>query len=153
VSGFSRTSFAIEPMEIRPATHSDLERVEALLRHASLPLDGARDAFRVGFVAEEHDAIVGAVALEIYSDSALLRSLVVDQTAQGQGLGRQLTQAAIAEAQRRGVDAIYLLTTTADQYFPRFGFVTVDRQSMPSSIQGSIEFQSACPASAIAMRR
>ena len=140
-------------MEIRPATDSDLEQVEALLRDARLPLEDARDAFRVGFVAKEHKAIVGAVALEMYPDSALLRSLVVDQAAQGKGLGGRLTQAAIEEAQRRGVYAIYLLTTTAEQFFPRFGFVAVDRQSMPLSIQGSIEFQSACPASAIAMRR
>ena len=138
---------------IRRAEDADIERVEALLRDARLPLEGARDAFRVGFVAEEHDAIVGAVALEMYPDSALLRSLVVDRTAQGKGLGGRLTQAAIEEAQRRGVHAIYLLTTTAEQFFPRYGFVAVDRQSMPSSIQGSIEFQSACPASAIAMRR
>ena len=138
---------------IRRAEDADIERVEALLRDARLPLEGARDAFRVGFVADEHEAIVGAVALEMYPDSALLRSLVVHQTAQGKGLGGRLTQAAIEEAQRRGVDAIYLLTTTAEQFFPRYGFVAVDRQSMPSSIQGSIEFQSACPASAIAMRR
>ena len=138
---------------IRRAEDADVERIETLLSGASLPLEGARDAFRVGFVAEEHDAIVGAVALEMYPDSALLRSLVVDQTAQGKGLGGRLTQAAIEEAQRRGVHAIYLLTTTAEQFFPRFGFVAVDRQSMPPSIQGSIEFQSACPASAIAMRR
>jgi amino-acid N-acetyltransferase len=138
---------------IRRAEDADIERVEALLRDAHLPLEGARDAFRVGFVAEEHDAIVGAVALEMYPDNALLRSLVVDQTAQGKGLGGRLTQAAIEEAQRRGVHAIYLLTTTAEQFFPRFGFVAVNRQSMPPSIQGSIEFQSACPASAIAMRR
>ena len=138
---------------IRRAEDADLERVEALLRDARLPLDGARDAFRIGFIAEEQEAIVGAVALEMYPDSALLRSLVVDQTAQGKGLGGRLTQAAIEEAQRRGVQAIYLLTTTAEQFFPRFGFVAVDRQSMPPSIQGSIEFLSACPASAIAMRR
>jgi amino-acid N-acetyltransferase len=138
---------------IRRAEDADIERVEALLRDARLPIEGARDAFRVGFVAEEHDAIVGAVALEMYPDSALLRSLVVDQALQGNGLGGRLTQAAIKEAQRRGVHAIYLLTTTAEQFFPRFGFVAVDRQSMPPSIQGSIEFQSACPASAIAMRR
>jgi amino-acid N-acetyltransferase len=62
-------------------------------------------------------------------------------------------QAAIDEAHRRGATAIYLLTTTAEGFFPRFGFVAVDRGSMPSSIQGSIEFRSACPASAIAMRR
>ena len=138
---------------IRPADASDLERIEAMLRDAHLPLDGAREAFRVGFVAEDRQALVGAVALEMYPDSALLRSLVVDRAAQGQGLGGRLTQAAIDEARRRGVKAIYLLTTTAEHFFPRFGFVAVDRQSMPASIQGSIEFQSACPASAIAMRR
>ena len=138
---------------IRRAEASDLDRIEALLRDAHLPLDGARDAFRVGFVAEDGQTIVGAVAVEMYPDSALLRSLAVDQSAQGQGLGGLLTQAAIGEAQRRGVTAIYLLTTTAEHFFPRFGFVTVDRQSMPASIQGSIEFQSACPASATAMAR
>jgi amino-acid N-acetyltransferase len=138
---------------IRPAVSSDLERVEALLTDAHLPLDGAREAFRIGFVAEDRAAIVGAVALEMYPDSALLRSLVVDRSAQGQGLGGRLTQAAIDEAQRRGVQEVYLLTTTAEHFFPRFGFVAVDRQSMPASIQASIEFQSACPASAVAMRR
>jgi amino-acid N-acetyltransferase len=137
---------------IRRAAESDLERIEALLTGAHLPLDGARDAFRVGFVAEQREAIVGAVALEMYSDTALLRSLVVDPSVQGQGVGAGLTQAAIEEAHRRGVSAIYLLTTTAETFFPRFGFVAVDRQSMPASIQGSIEFQSACPASAIAMK-
>jgi arsenate reductase len=138
---------------IRAATPPDLARIEAMLKSADLPLDGVQDAFNVGFVAEDGEGIVGAVALEVYSDSALLRSLVVDGSAQGRGLGGRLTQAAIDEAQRRGVRAIYLLTTTADAFFPRFGFVAVDRQSLPASIQGSIEFQSACPASAIAMAR
>jgi amino-acid N-acetyltransferase len=138
---------------IRRAEPSDLERIETLLRGARLPLEGVCDAFRVGFVAEEHEAIVGAVALKMYPDSALLRSLVVERTAQGKGIGGRLTQAAIEEAQRHGASAIYLLTTTAEQFFPRFGFVAVDRQFMPASIQTSIEFQSACPASAIAMRR
>jgi amino-acid N-acetyltransferase len=138
---------------IRPAEASDIDRIEALLRDGHLPLDGARDAFRVGFVAEDGHAIVGAVALEMYPDSALLRSLVVDRSVQGKGLGARLTQAAIGEAQRRGVTSIYLLTTTAEAFFPRFGFVAVDRQSMPASIQGSVEFQSACPATAIAMAR
>ena len=71
----------------------------------------------------------------MYPDSALLRSLVVDEAAQGKGLGGRLTQAAIEEAQRRDVHAIYLLTTTAEQFFPRFGFVAVDRQSMSLSIR------------------
>src|SRR5688500_14941325 len=138
---------------IRRAAESDFDRIEALLTGAHLPLDGAREAFRVGFVAEDREAIVGAVALEMHPDSALLRSLVVDRTVQGQGVGGELTQAAIDEAQRRGVMSIYLRTASAEEFFPRFGFVAVDRQSMPPSIQGSIEFRSACPASAVAMRR
>jgi amino-acid N-acetyltransferase len=138
---------------IRRAAQSDFERIEALLRNAHLPVDGAREAFAVGFVAEERDAIVGAVALEVHPDTALLRSLVVDEAARGQGVGQRLTSAAIAEAHQRGLASIYLLTTTAEAFFPRFGFVVVDRQSVPASIQRSIEFQSACPASAIAMAR
>jgi amino-acid N-acetyltransferase len=138
---------------IRRASSTDLDRIETLLGDAHLPLDGARAAFDVGFVAEEGQTIIGAVALEMYPDGALLRSLVVDRAAQGHGVGGRLVQAAIDEAQRRGAHAIYLLTTTAEHFFPRFGFVAVDRGSMPASIQGSIEFQSACPASAIAMRR
>jgi amino-acid N-acetyltransferase len=138
---------------IRRAVSADLDRIETLLGDAHLPLDGARAAFDVGFVAENGQEIVGAVALEMYPDGALLRSLVVDRTAQGHGVGGRLVQAAIDEARRRGAHAIYLLTTTADHFFPRFGFVAVDRSSMPASIRGSIEFQSACPASAIAMRR
>jgi amino-acid N-acetyltransferase len=141
------------PPAIRPATAADFARVEALLTDAHLPLDGAREAFNIGFVAEDDRTIVGAVALELFPDSALLRSLVVDRSAQGRGLGGRLTQAAIDEAQRRGVRALYLLTTTADAFFPRFGFVAVDRQSMPVSIRGSVEFQSACPANAVAMAR
>ena len=138
-------------MTTRRAAHSDFERIESLLRHAHLPVDGAREAFEVGFVAEDGDAIVGAVALEVFPDTALLRSLVVDGAARGQGVGQRLTSAAIAEAHLRGLASIYLLTTTAETFFPRFGFVVVDRQSVPASIQSSIEFQSACPASAIAM--
>jgi amino-acid N-acetyltransferase len=137
--------------DIRRAAQSDVERIEALLTSAHLPVDGAREAFEVGFVAEDHEAIVGAVALEVYPETALLRSLVVDRAAQGRGVGQRLTAAAIEEASHRGLASIYLLTTTAESFFPRFGFVVVDRQSVPAAIQSSIEFQSACPASAIAM--
>ena len=141
--------------EIRRAAEADLERIETLLGDAQLPLEGAPRPIpcRLRAWRALARAIVGAVALEMYPDSALLRSLVVDPAAQGQGLGARLTRAAVEEASRRGVHAIYLLTTTAEHFFPRFGFVAVDRHSVPPSIQGSIEFQSACPASAIAMRR
>jgi N-acetylglutamate synthase-like GNAT family acetyltransferase len=48
--------------------------------------------------------------------------------------------------------AVYLLTTTAESYFPRFGFVTVPRAAVPEGVRTSIEFRSACPSTATAMR-
>ena len=54
-------------------------------------------------------------------------------------------------ARERGVSAIFLLTTTAEDFFPRFGFERVSRAAVPESVRASVEFQSACPASAVVM--
>jgi amino-acid N-acetyltransferase len=51
------------------------------------------------------------------------------------------------------VPAIYLLTTTAERYFPKFGFERIARTDVPATVQTSIEFTSACPASAAVMRK
>jgi ArsR family transcriptional regulator, arsenate/arsenite/antimonite-responsive transcriptional repressor len=68
-------------------------------------------------------------------------------------LGRELTEAAIRLAQDRQVPAIYLLTTTAADYFPRFGFERATRADVPAGVQQSVEFTSACPSTAIVMRK
>ena len=49
--------------------------------------------------------------------------------------------------------SIYLLTTTAERYFPKFGFEPVARADVPATVQTSIEFTSACPSSATVMRK
>jgi amino-acid N-acetyltransferase len=113
-----------------------------------LPLDGARDAFQTGFVAEVDGRIVGTAALELFDDAALLRSVAVDATRRGEGLGRRLVDTAVAEARTRQLSSIYLLTTTAASFFTRFGFALASRVEVPGALQQSIEFQSACPASA-----
>ena len=47
---------------------------------------------------------------------------------------------------------MYLLTTTAERYFARFGFVQIARDDVPGAVQQSVEFREACPASAVVMR-
>ena len=47
---------------------------------------------------------------------------------------------------------VYLLTTTAEQFFPKWGFVQIPRDDVPAGVQQSVEFQSACPSTAIVMR-
>jgi amino-acid N-acetyltransferase len=141
-----------EAQVIRPAHHDDRTRVEALLTAAGLPTDGVAEHFASFLVAEEGGTIVGAAGLELRGREALLRSVVVTHTKKGTGLGSRLTRAALDHARAQRARAVYLLTTTADAYFPRFGFTRVDREAVPDTLRSSREFQGACPASAIAMR-
>jgi amino-acid N-acetyltransferase len=52
-----------------------------------------------------------------------------------------------------GANTVFLLTTTAERFFPQFGFEQIDREQVPPSVRASVEFRSACPASAIVMRK
>ena len=134
------------------ASETDLPAILQLLRDSGLPIDGVAEHLNTAFVARDGTAIVGCAALEVYPEGALLRSVAVQSTARGHGLGRQVTDAAITLAQSLGTPAVYLLTTTAESYFPRFGFVRISRTQVPASVQQSIEFRSVCCASAVVMR-
>jgi N-acetylglutamate synthase-like GNAT family acetyltransferase len=141
---------------IRLATEADAADVEALLTSSRLPLDGVREALRHFAVADDHGRLVGVAGIEECGTSgrhALLRSVAVDPTWRNHGLGRALVERAIALAESRGVHALYLLTTTAERYFPTFGFVPTSREGIPDEVRATAEFQGACPASAIAMVR
>jgi len=138
---------------IERATSSDVDDVLRLLEQNHLPLDGLRAHLATTLVARDNDRIVGSAALELYSEGALLRSVAVAPHLQGQGLGHHLTNAAIDLAHDLRAPAIYLLTTTAESYFPKFGFERIARSDVPSSVQASVEFTSACPSSATVMRK
>jgi amino-acid N-acetyltransferase len=142
-----------EQVRIGRARPEDLHDVLALLDDARLPLDGLRDHFEAAFVARRGGAIVGCIALEIYPDGALLRSAAVAPAVRRQHVGAGLTAAALDLAAARGVSAVYLLTSTAEQYFPRFGFERIERAEVPPGVQTSVEFTSACPSSAAVMRK
>ena len=137
---------------IRAATAGDLPAVMALLEASRLPLAGVEGYVATTLVAQRSARIVGCAAVEIHGTAGLLRSVAVDETRRGEGLGHQLTQAALDLARSRGVRRVYLLTTTADAFFPRFGFRTLPRDEVDSAVRQSVEFTTACPASAVAMR-
>ncbi len=69
----------------------------------------------------------------------------------GQGLGKRLTQAALALARQHAVLQVYLLTETAQQFFPRFGFRPIARTEVSPALHQSIELTTACPVTAQAM--
>ena len=138
-------------IRIERATREDAGALLALMERADLPTDGLSDHLDAALVARDGDRVVGSAAIEVYSDGGLLRSVAVDADHRGAGLGERLTAAAIEDAERRELPALYLLTTTAERFFPRFGFEPISRDQVPASVQDSIEFRGACPASAIVM--
>ena len=138
---------------IRAARASDLPGIERLLTTSHLPLAGVADSLSGFVIAESEGTIVGTAALEICCDNALLRSVAVADEWRSRGLGRALVSRVIADAEARGLQALYLLTTTAEHYFPSFGFQQITRDRVPADVQGTEEFRSACPASAVVMCR
>jgi amino-acid N-acetyltransferase len=139
-------------MTIESMSAADRPAVRDLLRSHRLPLDGFDDPHVVALVARDGNAVVGSAAIEQYGSSGLLRSVAVSDSHRGQSLGKQLTQAAIALAESRGLTSLYLLTETASAFFPKFGFVPVSRADIPSEVRTSVEFTTACPASAQAFQ-
>src|SRR5688500_16821300 len=138
---------------VRSAAPADLPAVERLLTDSGLPLDGVPEALGTFVVAEAGSDLVGVAGLEICCNDALLRSVAVRPEWRSHGVGRALVTRAIADAEARGLRALYLLTTTAERYFPSFGFRTIARDDVPADVRATAEFTSACPASATVMCR
>jgi amino-acid N-acetyltransferase len=134
------------------ARTDDLPAILKLLEQSGLPCDGLAEHFGLALVAREGDRVVGSAAVERYGDAGLLRSVAVDPAHRGQGLGARLVGAALEHARQHGLQSVYLLTTTAPDYFPRFGFRPIARDDVAPAVQESVEFTSACPASALVMR-
>jgi amino-acid N-acetyltransferase len=147
------TMRARQTVSLRPAIDGDLPGVERLLKASSLPLAGVAENLESFVVAESGGELVGVAGLEVCCNNALLRSTAVDPAWRGHGVGRQLVERVIAEAEARGIRALYLLTTTAEHYFPSFGFTRTTRDAVPEEVQATAEFQGACPASAVVMSR
>jgi arsenate reductase (thioredoxin) len=136
---------------IEPGGRDSLGEVLSFLAANHLPEAGLADSAADVFVARQGGRLVGTAAIEIYGREALLRSVAVDARLRGTGLGQRLTRAALERARQGGVARVFLLTETAAAFFPRFGFSDIERAQVPDSIRGSVEFASACPASARVM--
>jgi amino-acid N-acetyltransferase len=143
----------IDALVIRVANPRDLEAVIALLRQSALPDTGVREAFASFLVATRNDRIVGSCGLESYGADGLLRSVVVAPDERKRGIAQQLTRLALLRAGERGLNHVYLLTTTAPAYFAALGFEIAARDAAPEGIRGSWEFSNGCPSTATFMRR
>lgn len=144
----SRTSITLQPVD-----DSTLRDVEALLEANDLPTADVHDRSECFFVAYMEDEAVGIGGIEQYGPDGLLRSVVVEESKRGTGLGTDLCSVLEDEARADGIETLYLLTTTASGFFEALGYSVVDRDDVPGSVRESAQFSDLCPASATVMRK
>lgn len=138
---------------ISPATAADLEPIKALLIASGLPTAGVDDHLKTFIAArDEEGKVVACGGAEAYQFAALIRSVAVMPAYRGHGLGRRIVRQLLDRLASRGLREFYLLTTTAEAYFKKRGFKTIDRDEVHPQLLSSREFGDACPESAVCMR-
>jgi amino-acid N-acetyltransferase len=139
---------------LRDARPSDLAPVLALLAERKLAPNQVELQFGVQYAVAETAAgeLIGVAGVEHHDEDGLFRSAAVAERFAGRGIGGTLTRNRLAWARHAGLRALYLLTETAAEYWPRFGFVRIARDAAPEAILRSSEWAGGCPASAVAMR-
>lgn len=143
----------VRSLKIGPFLNDDEQQVLRLLSESSLPVEDLTiNKLEDFLVARLQDGtVVAAIGLEAYQDVGLLRSLVVHPSHRGKGVGKLLTNELELLAQQQGIKALYLLTTTAADYFPKLGYRVTQRAAVPEPIAETEEFKSVCPVSAVCL--
>ena len=128
---------------IRKATIKDIKTIHRLLQHygqigelLARPLSELYDHVRDFTVYEDRltKRVVGCCALQFcWEDLAEIRSLAVEPEYVGQGIGRQLADAVLAEARRYDVKQVFTLTYRPE-FFDRLDFHRIDRSELPIKI-------------------
>lgn len=140
-------------IQIDNARPEEKELVVNLLKEADLLTEDLPDGLRNFLLAKQDGMLVGVAGLELFGPVGLLRSVAVNPTHQGKGIAGQLVGQLLAGADERGLREVYLITTTADHYFDRYGFEPVNREQVPEAIQLTRQFSGLCPSSAVVMKR
>ena len=144
---------AKENIKIERFVQGDEKETVKLLSQAKLPAqDLTLEKLRYFLVARAKDgSVIGVIGVELYQDVGLLRSLVVHPSYRGIGLGKRLTHEAELFAQQKSIKALFLLTTTAAEFFPELGYHVIERNRAPASIAKTEEFKNICPVSAVCL--
>ncbi|MBA9902019.1 arsenic resistance N-acetyltransferase ArsN2 [Burkholderia cepacia] len=140
-------------MNIREARPDDLDSIRKLLDLNQLPTADVTEALLSDFLVVGDPRLVAVAGLERFDDIGLLRSLAVSGRERSQGIGKRLVEAVEEKAKATGISSLWLLTTTATNFFVAVGYSVVTRDDAPAGLRNSSEFRDLCPASATCMRK
>ena len=129
---------------------AERQQARKLISASGLPRGGLDDA-DLWCVIGERRRIIGVAGLEAWGRQGLLRSVAVGIGNRNAGLGTSLVRHVIAEARKKKLSEVYLITETAPSFFERLGFSAIDRSRVRGGVLKSFEFEEACPATAPVM--
>jgi amino-acid N-acetyltransferase len=145
--------FLTAPMKLRNLHSDDLPAARELLASSELPIDDIEDPSITFVGAFDNLLLVGVVGLQSCDGTGLLRSLAVSPQHRDHGIARKLCERVFEMTAERKLDSLWLLTTSAKDYFARHAFEAVPRDTAPAAIRSTAQFSSLCPSSAHVMRR
>lgn len=129
------------------------DKALVMLSREGLPIDDLSQETLLYGLYEDGEHLVGTAGLEVFGPVALLRSISVVTSKRRKGYGKYLMKGIEAVAKTRGVLKLYLLTTTASDFFKRNNYTTIERDEAPLAIRNTFEFSSLCPSTAVLMRK
>ncbi len=132
-------------VEVRRARTADVRGIQALvdantadrrlLEKATVTLYEDVQEF---FVAVDGDRVVGCGALHVlWEDLAEVRTLAVEPSVQGRGIGAALLLRLVEHARELGVRRLFCLTFEVD-FFARHGFVPVQEAIVDPAVQAQM---------------
>jgi amino-acid N-acetyltransferase len=112
--------------------HAELDRM--LFRTHGDLYEHLRDFFVYAETVDGEERILGCAALElVWRDLAEIKSLAIEETSRGKGIGSQLIQAILQEARRLGLKKVFALTRE-ERFFSKMGFTTVKKETLPHKV-------------------
>ena len=140
-------------MNIIEASPHQRDAIMALLQSQNLPSKDLPQSLQDFYVVLEEEKLVGLIGMERYGLFGLLRSMVVHPLYRNRRIAEGLVALLEERAAASGIQAMYLLTETAENYFGRKGYTNVSREEVPADLKGSSEFSHVCPVSATVMKK
>jgi amino-acid N-acetyltransferase len=138
---------------IRKANDKDHLYVLELLASENLPVEDLSATLDNFFISEADGKIVGCIGMEVYGKNALLRSMAVKKEYRNNNIASSLVDRLFQQASVLGIRSMFLITTTAEEYFKKKGFFPIERTKVPKAVLQSKEFNGLCPSSAVIMRK
>lgn len=135
------------------ASRDELPMVRALLSANGLPDEDVGEHIEHFVLAWDKHALLATAGVELLGNDGLLRSLCVSANYRNRGLATELCKRVESYSRNAGLRRLYLLTTTARDFFGRRGYAVCLRESVPSRVQDTAEFRSLCPSTAVCMVR